>query len=744
MSNLLKITLIFFFLASSVKAEIFSSIRIDGNKRISDETVKVYGDILDLGSDLSKSDLDKILKNLYSTNFFENVSVSIVNNILNISLKEYPIINKLVLSGEKSSRIKEEIKKIIRLKEKNSFIDSNSNKDINTIKEFYASIGYNFAEVEAKIRKIDENNLDLIFNIDRGEKTTIAKISFTGDKKLKEKRLRDIIASEEDKFWKFISKNTRFSNNLIEFDKRLLTNYYKSLGYYDVAVNSSSVEISDKGQVNIIYTINAGVRYIIEKVTTNVDPVFDKKIFFPLNKSYKKITGDYYSPFKVKKILEEIDNLIERNNLQFVEHQVQEIIEDNKIILSFNINEGEKILVERINILGNNITNEDVIRSELLLDEGDPFTNLNLEKSIANIKSRNIFKTVEQSISDGSSNDLKIIDIRVSEKPTGEISAGAGLGTNGGSLAFNVRENNWLGQGKRVGLDFELSAESLKGEISYTNPNYDLLGNSLTYSLSNVTNDKPDQGYKNSLISTGVSTTFEQYKNIYASLGLNASYDDLSTTSSASKALKKQSGQYSELSGVYGFKYDQRDRTFMPTAGSIIGFRQTLPIFADKPFIGNSINASTYHTFSENIIGAGKFFITAINGLNDEDVRISKRKSLSSRKLRGFEQGKVGPVDGNDHIGGNYAASFNLEANLPNLLPESTNTDVGFFFDAGNVWAVDYDSTIDQSNKVRSSTGVAASWISPLGPMTFVLAKDITKASTDKTETFNFNLGTSF
>ena len=744
MSNLLKITLIFFFLASSVKAEIFSSIRIDGNKRISDETVKVYGDILDLGSDLSKSDLDKILKNLYSTNFFENVSVSIVNNILNISLKEYPIINKLVLSGEKSSRIKEEIKKIIRLKEKNSFIDSNSNKDINTIKEFYASIGYNFAEVEAKIRKIDENNLDLIFNIDRGEKTTIAKISFTGDKKLKEKRLRDIIASEEDKFWKFISKNTRFSNNLIEFDKRLLTNYYKSLGYYDVAVNSSSVEISDKGQVNIIYTINAGVRYIIEKVTTNVDPVFDKKIFFPLNKSYKKITGDYYSPFKVKKILEEIDNLIERNNLQFVEHQVQEIIEDNKIILSFNINEGEKILVERINILGNNITNEDVIRSELLLDEGDPFTNLNLEKSIANIKSRNIFKTVEQSISDGSSNDLKIIDIRVSEKPTGEISAGAGLGTNGGSLAFNVRENNWLGQGKRVGLDFELSAESLKGEISYTNPNYDLLGNSLTYSLSNVTNDKPDQGYKNSLISTGVSTTFEQYKNIYASLGLNASYDDLSTTSSASKALKKQSGQYSELSGVYGFKYDQRDRTFMPTAGSIIGFRQTLPIFADKPFIGNSINASTYHTFSENIIGAGKFFITAINGLNDEDVRISKRKSLSSRKLRGFEQGKVGPVDGNDHIGGNYAASFNLEANLPNLLPESTNTDVGFFFDAGNVWAVDYDSTIDQSNKVRSSTGVAASWISPLGPMTFVFAKDITKASTDKTETFNFNLGTSF
>jgi outer membrane protein insertion porin family len=744
MNNLFKITLITLLLITSVKAEVFNIIKIEGNKRVSDETVKVYGDIQKVGADLSKSDLDKILKNLYSTNFFENVSVSIENKILNITLKEYPIINKLVLSGEKSTRLKEEILKVIKLKEKNSFIESNSNKDINTIKDFYASIGYNFTEVDAKIRKIDENNLDLIFNINKGELTTISKITFTGDKKLKEKRLRDIIASEEDKFWKVITRNTRFSKNLIDFDKRLLINYYKSLGYYDVEVNSSSVEISDKGKVNINYTINAGLRYIIEKVTTKVDPVFDKKIFFPLNKSYQKITGDYYSPFKVKKILEEIDNLIAINNLQFVEHQVQEIIENDKIILSFNIIEGEKILVERINVLGNTITNEDVIRSELLLDEGDPFTNLKLEKSIAKIKSRNIFKTVKQTISDGSSNDLKIIDIRVVEKPTGEISAGAGIGTNGGSFAINVNENNWLGQGKNIGFDFEVSSESLKGGITYVNPNYDLLGNSLTYSLSNTSNDKPDQGYENNLISAGVSTTFEQYKDIYAQLGINASYDDLKTTSNASSGLKKQSGQYSELSGVYGFSYDQRDRTFMPTDGSIIGFVQTLPIYADKPFIGNTLRASSYHTFSENIIGAGKFYVSAINGLNDEDVRISKRKKLNSKQLRGFEQGKIGPVDGNDHIGGNYAAAFNLEANLPNLLPESTNTDVGFFFDVGNVWSVDYDSTIDQSNKIRTSTGVAASWISPLGPMTFVLAKGLTKASTDKTETFNFNLGTSF
>ena len=182
----------------------------------------------------------------------------------------------------------------------------------------------------------------------------------------------------------------------------------------------------------------------------------------------------------------------------------------------------------------------------------------------------------------------------------------------------------------------------------------------------------------------------------------------------------------------------------MPTDGSIVGFRQTLPIYADKPFIGNTFNSSVYHSFGENIIGAGKIFISTINGLNDEDVRLSKRKILSSSRLRGFERGKVGPVDSDDHVGGNYAAAINLEANLPNFLPESTNTDVGLFLDFGNVWGVDYDDSIDDSNKIRSSTGVAASWISPLGPMTFILATNIAKASTDKTESFNFNLGTSF
>ena len=744
MKKLLSIILSVLFIAGSSFAEIVNEIQISGNKRVSDETVKVYGEIKPEGSDFSNSDINNILKNLYSTNFFEDVNIEIRNKKLIINLIEYPVINEIVLIGEQNTRVKNQIKKIISSKEKNSFIKNNLNNDINLIKKLYSSLGYKFSQVETKVRNIDKNNVDLAINIDKGEITRISKIFFTGDKKIKDKRLRDIIASEEDKFWKVISRNTRFNENQIQLDKRLLINYYKNLGYYDVKVTSSSAEIQDSENINLYYSIEAGKRYIFAKIETVLDSTFDKEIFFPLREKYNDLVGTYYSPFKIKKILEEIDIIIENKNLQFVEHSVQETIEGDKINLAFNIKEGKKIIVERINIKGNNVTNESVIRSELLLDEGDPFTNLNLDKSVAKLKSKNIFNRVKSEVLPGSSDDQKIIEINIEEKPTGELSAGAGVGTNGGTFAFDIQENNWLGEGKIVGINVELSEESLKGKLFYTNPNYDLLGNSIEYHIQNTSNDKPDQGYENKLITFGAGTSFEQYRDIYTNLSLNFSYDDLRTNSNASASLQKQDGDFTELAAVYGLTYDKRNRTFMPTDGSVFGFVQSLPIYADKPFIDNTFRFSTYHEFNENYVGSGKIFLSAINGLNDEDVRLSKRKSLSTRRLRGFSKGKIGPVDGNDHIGGNYAAAINFDVNLPNLLPDSSNTDVSFFVDFGNVWEVDYDDSLDDSNKLRSSTGVNASWISPLGPMTFTLATNLSKASTDTTESFNFNLGTSF
>ncbi len=737
-------TILFIFIYFSIsKAEIVNQVKIDGNKRVSSETILLYGEI-EKNKDLSENDLNKILNNLYSTNFFEDVKVDLKNNVLRITVQEYPVINQLIITGEKKNSTIDQIKKIIYLKEKKSFIRSYLSNDIELIKSLYASQGYNFAKIDAKINKIDEENLELLIEISRGEKTEISSINFIGNKTFRSKRLRDVIASEEDKFWKFISRNTVLNENLINLDKRLLLNYYKSNGFYDAKISSNIAELSKEGSVNLVYTIDEGKRYNINKISTKIDKVFDKKIFFPLNDVYREYIGEYYSPFKVKKLLEEIDLLIDENNLQFIEHNVQEIVNNDTIDIIFNIFEGEKNLIERINITGNNTTSENVIRGELLLDEGDPLTNLNLEKSIAEIKERRIFGEVKYNVKDGSQRNLKIIDIEVEEKPTGEISAGAGIGTSGGNLAFNIQENNWMGQGKKLGFEIQLDQESIAGEFSYNDPNYDFLGNSIFYALSSEKNDKPNQGYENSIVSGSIGTSFEQYRNVKVNLGLSASYDDLSTDSSASSSLKKQAGEFEEISANYGFTFDKRDRVFMPTSGSVISFRQNLPAYADKKFIGNTFSASKYKSLGENIVGATKFYLSAVNGIGEDDVRLSKRRSLSSRRLRGFEHNKIGPVDGSDHVGGNYSAALNFETNLPNVLPENTNADVGLFLDIGNVWGVDYDSSIDDSNEIRSSTGIKLDWLSPLGPMNFVLSQDLSKADTDVTESFSFNLGTTF
>ena len=738
-----KFLIVLFVCISSAKAEMVSEIQVVGNERIDIETIKVYGN-LEVNKNYSSVDLNDVIKNLYSTEFFENVSLSLQNEKLTIEVKEYSTINTIQLNGEKSNTIKKLILERLSLKEKQSFISNKLSDDINLMKLIYSASGYNFAQIEAKVEKFSNNRVNLLFNINRGDKTFINQISFIGDKKIRESRLRNIIVSEENKFWKFLSKNTFYSPSNIDLDKRLLLNYYKSLGYYDVQILSNSSETINKQSIKLTYSINAGPRYKIKKISTNVADVIDKRLFLDLENEYFKFIGDYYSPFKIKKLLDQVDLIIANNDLQFIEHSVSETLENSNIDVKINIFEGNKQIIQRVNVYGNTVTDESVIRSELLLDEGDPLNNLKLEQSIAKLKARNLFASVKNSIVDSSNKNEKIIDIFVEEKPTGEISAGAGIGTSGGSFSFSVNENNWLGKGIGTSFFIDASSDSFTGGITVNNPNYNFSGNSLNYFLTNTKNDKPESGFENNIISSGIGTKFEQFREIYISPNISISYDDLKVDNSASSNLKKQKGTFTDLTFDYGITSDKRDRVYGPTSGHVLSFNQAFPIYADSPFIKNSFNYNTYYSFNENMVGAIKFYASAISGLNNKDVRLSKRVSLSQSRLRGFEAGKIGPKDGTDYVGGNYAASTNFELNLPNLLPESTNTDVGLFLDFGNVWHLDYDSTLDDSNKIRSTVGVNTSWLSPVGPMSFILSQNISKASTDVTESFNFRLGTTF
>tara|TARA_B100001063_G_C16768280_1_gene559964 strand:- start:1283 stop:3511 length:2229 start_codon:yes stop_codon:yes gene_type:complete len=735
-------TLLFFLGFLNFSSSVALNLEIVGNDRITDETIIVYGEIKDQ-SDYSKEDVNDILKNLFETEFFEDVKVSYENKKLKIFVKEYPTINIIQISGEKANKVKKVILDNINSKEKGPFITSNVAKDIIIIKSIYEALGFNFAEVDANIEKFSENRLNLNISISKGNQLKISKINFIGDKKIKEKRLRDIIVSEENKIWKFLTKNTNLSEKNIELDKRLLENYYKNSGYYDVQILSTSATVNNNKSATVTYNINAGKKYRISKISSNIDPSLNKKVFLDLDKEFKKIVGEFYSPFKVKKLLENLDLLIAENDLQFIEHSVNEIVNSDFIEIVLNIYEGEKKLVEKVNITGNTVTNESVIRSALLLDEGDPFNRLKLDQTISLLKSKNIFGDIKHSVKDGELFNSKIIDINVEEKPTGEITAGAGFGTDGGTLSLGVTENNWLGRGINLSSFLDFSADTFKGKIAATNPNYNYSGNSLGFYVGSTDNDSTTSGYENSLIQLGVNTSFEQYKDVYLSPALQFTSDKMTVQDKASDKLKKQAGTFTDLTFDYGVSLDKRDRSFMPTDGYFLSFSQGIPVYADSPSLSNNVSFATYNSFTEGVIGSFKFYASSVNGF-DEDVRLSKRKKLPTSRLRGFESGKIGPKDGSDYVGGNYASSFKFDANFPNFLPESTKTDVSLFFDIGNNWGVDYDSSIDDSNKWRSSVGINTVWLSPLGPMTVIFAENITKASTDVTQGFKFQLGTTF
>ena len=742
MKKLLIIIFLIFF-NNILSAEIIKKIEITGNERVSDETVKVYGNI-SINKDINNLEINKIIKNLYSTNFFEDIDVSVSNETLFIKLVEYPVINEIIIVGETATKYKDAIKKKIKSKKNGPFVKALIADDEVLIKKLYSSLGFNFLEVRSKVETFTKKRVNIYFEIEKGEKTKISKINFKGDRKIRDRRLRDIITSQETKFWKVLTKNTNLNENNILLDKRLLTNYYKSIGYYDVKVLSEIVELKEDFQAEITFNINAGTRYKISKISTKVDSVLDKKLFIPLNEIYQKVIGSYYSPFTVKKLLDELDLIISNEDLQFIEHNVNEIINNDTIELVINVLEGQKVIVEKINIIGNSVTNETVIRSGLLLDEGDPYSKVKVDKSISEIKGKRIFASVKETTTDGSIPNSKSIKIVVEEMPTGEISAGAGIGTDGGSFAFNVKENNWLGKGVTLSAAAEVSADSLKGSLSYTDPDYNFTGSELSYYVKNVKNDKSESGFENSVFGAGIGLSYEKFKDIYFSPGISLTYDDLVTDATASKLLKSQSGSSTDLMFDYAFSTDKRDRRFMPTNGYFTSFFQEVPLYADQPHIKNSFTSSHYKEFSENMIGALKFGATSINGISDDDVRVSKRLNLSTKRLRGFESGKVGPKDGNDYIGGNYSTSVNLEANFPNFFPEKSNAEVGLFLDAGNIWGVDYSDTIDDSNEIRSTLGLNTSWLSPAGPLSFVLSKNITKASTDVDQAFNFRLGTTF
>jgi len=737
--------LVFFNFFNQLKADIINNIIVNNNERISLGTIKTYGKI-EIGKDYSEDDLNQILKNLYETKFFKNISLKIDNQVLIIDLIENKLVQTIIIEGIKSTTIKNTILESLIIKEKAPFNESDISKDLSNIKRSLTSEGYYLSNIDSNIIENNNNTVNIVFNIDIGDKSKISIIEFTGDKIFKTKTLNNIITSEENKFWKFISRNKYLNEQKLLLDERLLKKFYLDNGYYDVKVNTSTATILDDNSFKLVFNINAGNLYTVNKTKLEIPIDYNLSNFNEVQKLLNELEGTLYSFSKISKIVKEIDKISLSREYDFINATIlEDKLDNNKININFKVTESEKLYVERVNIFGNNITEESVIRSNLEVDEGDPFNELLHAKGLNNIKALNIFKTVNSETIEGSSPSSKIINIEVVEKPTGEISLGAGVGSDGGTVGFSVSENNFLGKGVKLSTSLRISEDTIRGNFSVNNPNFNYSGRSLITNIERVTIDKlSDSGYESSKTGFSLGTSFEKNENLFFSPGVSTYFEKISTNSSASASLKKQEGSYFENKFSYTLDYDLRNQKFRTTDGIRSIFNQSVPLISDDFALSNSYEFKKWHELENSMVVDINFYGKAINSLTDEDVRVSNRLGLSSSRMRGFETGKIGPRDGNDYVGGNYAAAINLSTTLPMLLESFENIDMKYFIDAGNVWGVDYSDSVDESNSIRSSTGLTVNWFTPIGPMNFAFIQNISKASTDKTESFQFNIGTSF
>ncbi len=733
----------FFILNSLLKAEIINNINIEGNKRISEETIIMFADV-SIKDELSDKDLNVILKKLYDTNFFNLVSVKIIDDALIIKVNENPIIQNINYEGIKSSKLLEDLKNNVVLKSRSSFNEVLLNKDKINIKSFLKNKGYYFSIIKVSLDELEDNKINLNYNISLGEKAKIKKISFIGDKIFKDKKLKGVILSEEYKPWKFLSGKKYLNESMINYDQRLLKNFYLNKGYYNVVINSSFAKMTDDKSFELIFNIDANPKLFFGNLTIELPNDFSKSNYEEIEEFLQKLKDKPYSINRIENIVEKIERITINEQYESIKASINEKIVSDKININFKIEETEKFFIDRINILGNNITRETVIRNQIEIDEGDPFNQILYAKSLNNIKALNFFEKVEGEILNGNKFNSKIINIFITEKATGEIFAGVGTGTDGSNFSFGIKENNYLGRGVKVDSNLSVSEERIKGKFLVSNPNYKNSDKNLDLALEATSTDRlQTSGYKSNVTGFTVGTEFEYLDDLRFGLSTKNIFEKIDVDSGASIKQKKQDGNYFDSFIGLDFLYDKRNQKYQTTSGFFSNYSLDVPIISNTNTLTNSYNYKIFKELYENNISSFSLLLRSASSLTSDDIKLSERLYIPGRKLRGFESGKVGPKDGSDYIGGNYMTSVNATTTMPMILENVQNVDIVMFADAANIWGVDYDSSLDNSG-IRSSIGIGLDWLTPIGPLTFSFAQPITKKPSDIEETFRFNIGTSF
>ena len=753
------LTLLLSFLILPTKTysqeNIVSSIVVDGNKRISSDTIISISRI-EKGLAYKPSQLNSALQRIKKSTYFNNVIISLQNNVLNISVIEKPTINSINFEG--NSILKDiNLYELISSKERQTLSLSKTEKDSDIIASAYADRGRISASIIPKTVVLPDNRVDLIFEISEGRITEVEKISFAGNRAFSDIRLRGVIATKQAGIFRRLIKSDTYTENKLDYDIDLLQNFYFNKGYIDFEVKASASLTRAKDAFLLNYTVKEGQKYNFSEISFNIaDLDIDKKSLTKLNKIKN---GSTYDRRRVTKLIEEIDIYLAKNGFNFIEPVTEVSRNDQNLTMDIEIHlkKAQKVFVERIEVEGNSTTLDEVIRLQFDFVEGDPFNRRKVLEAVDKIRGLGFFSNVETNTRIGSEPEKIIIEVKLTEKPTGSLGIGAGFNSSDGTVfTFNINERNFLGKGQTVRLDLSSSQIAKQTALGFEDPSF--LGRNLFAGISfgqttttpNLTPLRTEKLY----MAPKIGFPLSRDSNLSVSYRFDRDKIDLtSSTVVTSPLIKVDVGNENKSAIILSYNLDKTNSVVSPTAGFDFRFTQEFNgLGGDISFLKSVIDLKTYRTvFRDDIILSTDLSSGLIFGT---DANISNRFFLGGDRLKGFRNQGIGPVDNSytgadangDPLGGKMFSSISLEASFPIGVPEEYGIFGGIFIDVGSLWGLDNTDIgrIDDSAKIRSAAGVSIFWDTIIGPLRFNFSRPIKKETYDVAENFRFTVDTRF
>ena len=723
-------------------------ISVSGLDRVENETVMSYLNIQS-GQSVSEEKLNDALKQLYATGLFDDVAFNVTpSGELVISVVESPIINERYFDGNDNVD-SDMLASEVQLAPRSTFSKAKAQDDVQRILEVYKRTGRYAVVVEPKIIKRENNSVDLVYEIDEGPLATIDKVNFIGNTHYTGSELQSEIMSKESRWYRVFSSSENYDADRVNYDKELLRRFYLKNGYADFRVVSAIAELSpDKKSFVLTYVVDEGPRYEIGDIAV-VSELRDVDGSY-LQDEVLIEQGDWYNADKVEKSVYAITDALGKHGFAFVdvEPELSRDAAQSKINLTFRVKEGERVFVDRINITGNTRTEDEVIRREFRIAEGDAFNAAKIRASRRNVENLDYFSKVDIKTVPKANGNSADVDVNVEEKSTGYFNVGVGYSTvNGALIRTGITENNFLGKGQQLALDLGVSQRAQDYNLSFTEPYF--MGRPLSagIDLFRTEEDYQDEGsYDTEATGGRLRLGWNYTDDLSQYVRYTLRQDKISNVDSdASQYIKDEEGEYT--GSIFGQTtvYDKRDSAINPKEGYYLSFGNDIAgAGGDEKFLRFDAKAYKYYTFADYY--TLKFFANGgyITGYNGKDVRLMNRYFLGGYNMRGFEYGGVGARDKktDDALGGNWMFYGGTELSFPMGLDE-----LGIrgrtFIDVGMIGKPDGINTEDvyYSSSPRVATGVGLTWQSPMGNIDIDFAIPVVKKSYDETEIFRLNFG---